>query len=166
MKNLSRLALFTLFAAGACAPGADAGEDRAPAEVALLTAGEHYADLEGTTDSLLAFTEADNGAPSEAAQAVARELARRLGEMDGEFEEVTLAMTAAQLERVRSPWMRLAMSTAAMKLLREDAARLAHDPATSPAEVYDLADQLSASLELATSSSRLAASEVVPPTPQ
>jgi hypothetical protein len=90
----------------------------------------------------------------------ARELALRLGRMRGDFETVISAMTTEELKQTESLWLRLAVSHAALELLREEAGRLSQDPTASAAELHDLATQLSAALELASTCSRLAAQRV------
>jgi hypothetical protein len=146
----------------ACAHSTTTSVDRPAAHAALQAAGTDYAALELAADSLAATADWADGSPSERAQATAREFAIRLGRVRGDFESVTLAMTTEQLEQTESLWMRLAASHAALELLREEAGRLSEDPMASPAELHDLAIQLSAALELAWVSSQMAAERVHP----
>jgi hypothetical protein len=128
----------------------------------LLAVGERYSDLKWLADSVAEAEREEEGAPSEGAQAAARQLAGRIDQVRGDFETLTVSMTTDELDRTLPLWMRLAISQAALEMLHQDAARLAEDPATSPAEVHHLATQLSGSLELARISSRLAAHRIEP----
>jgi hypothetical protein len=61
--------------------------------------------------------------------------------------------------------MRLAIAQAALEMLQEDAARLGDSATTGPADVRDLADQLSGVLELGRTTGR-EASRTFGPHPQ
>ena len=63
--------------------------------------------------------------------------------------------------------MRLALSHAALEELYRSALTLSADPAATPDEVRDLAEQLAGALELARASSRMAADQLQarPPAP-
>jgi hypothetical protein len=155
-----RPALLLLLALGACAPPPLPPPAHPPAGSVLQAVGDRYADLQWLADSVVAAEQPAVGDPSEEAQTAARTLARRIALVRGDFEAVTVSMTTEQLDRALPLWMRLAISQAALEMLHQDAARLAQDPAASPAEVHDLAVQLSGSLELGRVTSRLAASSV------
>jgi hypothetical protein len=129
---------------------------RPSAAAAADTLGDHYAALELAADSVVAAQSADDIAPSELAQVMARNLARRIQAVSGDYESLSVAMKAADYERGASLWMRLALAQAALEMLEEDAARLGDDPATGPADVRNLADQLSGVLELGRVSGRAA----------
>jgi hypothetical protein len=129
---------------------------RPSAAAAADTLGDHYAALELAADSVVATQSADDIAPSELAQVTARNLAQRIRAVSGDYESLSLAMRAADYERGASLWMRLALAQAALEMLEEDAARLGDDPATGPADVRNLADQLSGVLELGRVSGRAA----------
>jgi hypothetical protein len=129
---------------------------RPSAAAAADTLGDHYAALELAADSVVAAQSADDIAPSELAQVTARNLARRIQAVSGDYESLSVAMKAADYERGASLWMRLALAQAALEMLEEDAARLGDDPATGPADVRNLADQLSGVLELGRVSGRAA----------
>ena len=119
--------------------------------------GDHYAVLELAADSVVAAQSADDAAPSELAQVTARNLAGRIHAVSGDYDSLSVAMTAADYERGQSLWLRLALAQAALEQLEEHAARLGADPATGPADVRDLADQLSGVLELGRVTGRAAA---------
>ena len=129
---------------------------RPSAAAAADTLGDHYAALELAADSVVAAQSADDAAPSELAQVTARNLAGRIRAVSGDYEALSVAMTAEEYERSGSIWMRLALAQAALEMLEEDAARLGDDPATGPADVRDLADQLSGVLELGRVTGRVA----------
>jgi hypothetical protein len=121
---------------------------RPSAVSAADTLGDHYAALQLVADSVVAAQSPDDATPSELAQVTARNLARRIHAVAGDYETLSVAMTTADYERGGSLWIRLALAQAALEILEEDAARLGEDPATGPADVRDLADQLSGVLEL------------------
>ena len=129
---------------------------RPSAVAAADTLGDHYAALELAADSVVAAQSADDNAPNELAQVTARNLARRIQAVSGDYEALSVAMKAADYERGASLWMRLALAQAALEMLEQDAVRLGDDPATGPADVRDLADQLSGVLELGRVSGRAA----------
>ena len=138
------------------APGPSPSPVRPSAAAAADTLGDHYAALELAADSVVAAQSADDAAPSELAQVTARNLAGRIRAVSGDYEALSVAMTAEEYERSGSIWMRLALAQAALEMLEEDAARLGDDPATGPADVRDLADQLSGVLELGRVTGRVA----------
>lgn len=118
--------------------------------------------LQRIADSLTTAGAAESG---EAAQSAARTIADRIAPLRGEFEDVTVSMSTVELERTRSLWMRLALSHAAMEELYRSALSLSADPAATPDEVRDLAEQLSGAMELARASSRMAADRLQAPVP-
>lgn len=159
------LAALLLATLAACAGPAPAPTPVRPGAIAALqTASADYAALQSVADSL---TEAATAAaePGEGSQSAARYLADRIARLRGEFETVTVAMSTAELERTRSLWMRLALSHAALEQLYRSALDLSADPAASADEVRDLAAQLAGALELARSSSRMAADRLQPRPP-
>jgi hypothetical protein len=138
---------------------------RPSASAAADTLGNHYAALELAADSLVAAQSADDAAPSELAQVTARNLAQRIQAVAGDYETLSLAMKAADYERGTSLWMRLALAQAALEMLQEDAVRLGNDPATGPADLRHLADQLGAALELGRATGRAASRAFGAPPP-
>jgi hypothetical protein len=129
---------------------------RPTASAAADSLGDHYAALELIADSVVAAQPADDAAPSELAQVTARNLAGRIRTVSDDYGSLSVAMTAADYERGVSLWMRLALAQAGLEMLQEDAARLAADPSTGPADVRDLADRLSGVLELGRVTGRVA----------
>jgi hypothetical protein len=157
------LRLLPLLACAACAtpPSSDLGVP--PRAVALLqSASADYAALQLRADSLTTSEVRESG---EAAQSAARSLADGIAPLRGEFEDVTVGMSTAELERTRSLWMRMALSHAALEQLYRSALTLSADPAATPDEVRDLAEQLAGALELARASSRMAADRLQTPLP-
>ena len=157
------LLLLSLAASAACATPSPTPTSAPPRSIALLeSASEGYATLLRIADSL---TTAGAAASGEAAQSAARTIADRIAPLRGEFEDVTVSMSTSELEQTRSLWMRLALSHAALEELYRSALTLSADPAATPDEVRDLAEQLAGTLELARSSSRLAAERLQAPEP-
>jgi hypothetical protein len=153
-----------LVACAACAAPSSSDLIIPPGAVALLeTASADYAALQLIADSMTASAAGDGG---EAAQSAARRIADRIAPLRGEFETVTVGMSTAELERTRSLWMRLALSHAALEQLYRSALTLSADPAATPDEVRDLAEQLAGALELARASSRMAADRLQAPPPR
>lgn len=157
--RVSALLIAAIACAGCGSPGVQQGA-RPPAATVVEAVGDQYADLERLADSLVAAADSTDGVASERAQVAARQLALRIGGVRDGFETITLAMTTDQLVRTEALWMQVAVSQAALELLYEDATRLSRDPAASAAEVYDLAAQLSGSLELGLVSSRMVARQL------
>jgi len=157
------LRLLPLLVCAACAAPPSSDLTLPPRAVALLeSASTEYAALQRTADSLTTGAVREGG---EAAQSAARSLADGIAPLRGEFEDVTVGMSTAELERTRSLWMRLALSHAALEQLYRSALTLSADPAATPDEVRDLAEQLAGTLELARASSRMAADRLQAPLP-
>ena len=157
------LRFLPLLACVACAAPPSSDLLLPPHAVALLeTASAEYAALQLRADSLTTGAVRESG---EAAQSAARSIADAIAPLRGEFEEVTVGMSTAELEQTRSLWMRLALSHAALEQLYRSALTLSADPAATPDEVRDLAEQLAGTLELARASSRMAADRLQTPVP-
>ena len=129
-------------------PGPAAAPARPSAAATAGALSDHYTALQLAADSVVAAQSADDLAPSELAQVTARNLAGRIHAVSQDYQTLSVAMTAADYERGTSLWMRLALAQAALETLEEDAVRLGDDSATGPADVRNLADQLSGVLEL------------------
>ena len=161
-RHTAALALMACLAAsalGACAGGTPSptAPRRAEASLAADALGDHYAVLELFADSVADAQPPEEFSPSELAQATAQILAGRIRAVHDDYGAVSVAMTAADYERGVSLWMRLSVAQAALELLAEDAARLGADPATAPADVRLLAEELSGALELGRVTGRVAA---------
>ena len=153
-----RPVLSCVFAFGVAACAAPPALPRhADAVTVLQASSEHYASLQHIADSLSVVSADSATAPSETSRAAAAGLSAGIASVRGDFEAVTLAMTTRELEQTRSLWMRLALGQAALESLDAEARRIAADPLANPAELRDLAVQLSGALELARMSSRRAA---------
>ena len=166
---LIRVALVPALLAGPLALRLGTGHaGRAPSapEVSASAAadllGDHYGALELVADSVAA-AQSDDAAPSELAQVTAQNLAVRIRAVAGDYERVSVAMTAWDYETGLSLWMRLAVAQAGLEMLEEDAARLGADPATGPSDLRALADQLSGVLELGRVTGREASRAFGPP---
>ncbi|HEX5576316.1 MAG TPA: hypothetical protein VFX42_10620, partial [Gemmatimonadales bacterium] len=100
---------------------------------------------------------------SERARALADQLARILGPLEGEFERTTASLSTAQLELVLPLWERMAFAHAGFAMLQEEAATLGGDPGLQPAELHHLADELSAVVDFAAEIQRQIMSELTAP---
>jgi hypothetical protein len=157
------LRLLPLLACAACATPPSSDLAVQPRAVALLeSASAGYSALQLKADSLTTSEVQESG---EAAQSAARSIADGIARLRGEFEDVTVGMSTAELEQTRSLWMRLALSHAALEQLYRSALALSADPAATPDEVRNLAEQLAGALELARASSRMAADRLQTPIP-
>jgi len=157
------LRLLPLLVCAACAAPPSSDLTLPPRAVALLeSASTEYAALQRTADSLTTGAVREGG---EAAQSAARSLADGIAPLRGEFEDVTVGMSTAELERTRSLWMRLALSHAALEQLYRSALTLSADPAATPDEVRDLAELDLQPAKARRASSRMAADRLQAPLP-
>jgi hypothetical protein len=87
--------------------------------------------------------------------------------LEGDFEKTTAALSTNQIDLVLPLWERMAFAHAGFVMLQEKAAALGQDPTIEPAELHDLAGQLSAVLEFAAEIQRLVLDQLTapPPTP-
>jgi hypothetical protein len=136
-------------------------------QAALTSLGKEYGDLQLWTGAILAATDTLEPASAERARVLADQLARLIGPLEGDFEKTTAALTTNQIDLVLPLWERMAFAHAGFVMLQEKAAALGQDPATVPAELHDLAGQLSAVLDFATEIQRLVLDQLTaqPPTP-
>jgi hypothetical protein len=132
-------------------------------EAALTTLGQEYDQLRLWASAIVATTDTLNSGQSERARALADQLARVLGPLEGDFEKTTAALSTSQLDMVLPLWERMAFAHAGLVMLQEKAASLGDDPAIQPAELYQLATELSAVLDLATETQRMILSELTDP---
>ena len=73
----------------------------------------------------------------------------------GAFARMTAALSTAQLEMVLPLWERMAFAHAGFAMLAEQVAVLGGDPALQPAELHELAEQLSVVLDVAAELQRM-----------
>jgi len=133
--------------------------------VALAELGEEYADLRQWTVAVLAATDSTRPATAERARVLAGQLARLIGPLEKDFERTTAAMSTSQIDQVLPLWERMAFAHAGFVMLQEEATNLGDDPSSGPEEVHDLADQLSAVLDLAAEMQKLILDELTTPAP-
>jgi hypothetical protein len=130
--------------------GSDAMTPRADfSRAALIGLGREYGDLQKWAAAISATTDTLNSGNSERARVLADQLARVISPLEEDFQNTTAALSTAQLELVLPLWERMAFAHAGFVMLEEQATALGGDPTLEPAEVHDLADQLSAVLDFA-----------------
>jgi hypothetical protein len=132
---------------------------------ALASLGQEYGDLQQWAVAILATTDTLQPESSERARVLADQLARLMGPLEGDFERTTAALSTRQLELVLPLWERMAFAHAGFAMLQEQAAALGGNPTTDPAEVHDLATQLSAVLDFAAEIQRMVLDELTAPVP-
>jgi hypothetical protein len=128
---------------------------------ALVSLGEEYGELQQGATAVAEAT--DTLESSERARALADQLARLLGPLEGDFQKTTAALSTAQLEQILPLWERLVFAHAGVLLLQEQAAGLGTDPALDPSELHDLAFQLSVVLDFASEIQRMLLTELITP---
>jgi hypothetical protein len=132
---------------------------------ALASLGQEYGDLQQWASAIIATTDTLQPESSERARAMADQLARLIGPLEQDFERTTAALSTSQLELVLPLWERMAFAHAGFAMLRDEVAALGGDPAMNPAELHDLAAQLSAVLDFATEIQRMVMEELTAPVP-
>jgi hypothetical protein len=132
---------------------------------ALASLGQEYGDLQLWATAIAATTDTLPSESSERARVLANQLERLIRPLEGDFEKTTASLSTAQLELVLPLWERMAFAHAGFAMLQEQAAALSGDPAMEPAELHDLATQLSAVLEFATEIQRMVLTELTTPVP-
>jgi hypothetical protein len=83
--------------------------------------------------------------------------------LEEDFEKTTAALSTAQLELVLPLWERMAFAHAGFAMLQEEAVALGGDPALQPAELHDLAAELSAVLDFAVEIQRMVLNQLTGP---
>ena len=160
LAGLTTLALnLASFGVGTIPPRADSSR------AALVSLGQEYGDLQLWATAITQAT--DTLESPESARALAHQLARVMGPLEKDFEKTTAALSTSQLEQILPLWERMVFAHAGFALLQERASTLGVDPSIDPAELHDLAFQLSVVLDFAAQIQRLALIELItpPPTP-
>jgi hypothetical protein len=116
---------------------------------ALAGLGQEYEDLQQWTGAILAATDTLPPESVERVRVLADQLARLIDPLEDDFEKTTAALSTNQLDLVLPLWERMAFAHAGFVMLQEEAAALGENGATGPAELHDLAYQLSAVLDFA-----------------
>ena len=132
-------------------------------QAALTSLGEEYGELQLWTTAILATTDTLPAEGSEPARAMAQQLARLISPLEDDFARTTASLSTAQLELVLPLWERMAFAHAGFVMLEEQVAALGSDPALQPAELHDLAEQLSSVLDMATELQRMVLEELTTP---
>jgi len=158
---LSGLAALT-FTLGSLAPAPIALRPDT-SRAALASLGEEYGELHQWTVAILAATDTLQPASAERARALADQLARLISPLEGDFENTTAALSTNQLDVVLPLWERMAFAHAGLVMLQEQAASLGQDPVVAPAELHDLAFQLSAVLDFAEEIQRMVLDQLTLP---
>jgi hypothetical protein len=130
---------------------------------ALISLGQEYGDLQQWAGAIAATTDTLSSENSEGARALAHQLARVIRPLEEDFQKTTAALSTAQLELVLPLWERMAFAHAGFAMLQEEAAALSGDPALQPAELHDLAAQLSAVLDFAAEIQRMVLDQLTGP---
>jgi hypothetical protein len=132
-------------------------------QAALASLGREYDDLRLWATAVAATTDTLPAESSELARTLAHQLARLMRPLEDDFQKTTAALSTAQLELILPLWERMAFAHAGFALLQEEALALGDDPALQPAELHDLADQLSAILDFAVEIQRLILDQLTTP---
>jgi hypothetical protein len=130
---------------------------------ALASLGQEYGELQLWTTAILATTDTLPAEGSEQAAALAQQLARLISPLEDDFARTTASLSTAQLELVLPLWERMAFAHAGLVMLEEEVAALGGDPALQPAELHDIAEQLSAVLDMASELQRMVLEELTAP---
>jgi hypothetical protein len=128
---------------------------------ALVSLGQEYGDLQQWATAIAEAT--DTLESTEHARALAHQLARVLSPLEKDFERTTASLSTAQLEQILPLWERMVFAHAGFALLHERVSTLGVDPSISPAELHDLAYQLSVVLGVAAEIQRRALTELITP---
>ena len=117
--------------------------------VELARLGQEYGDLRQWVTAIAAASDTLPAENAETARVLADQLAKLMGPLEEDFERTTASLSTSQLEMVLPLWERMAFAHAGLILLQEQAAELGGDPALNPAELHQLAEELSAVLDFA-----------------
>lgn len=137
--------------------------DSSRAELAKL--GQEYGDLQQWAAAIAATSDTLPAENAEPARVLADQLARLMRPLENDFERTTASLSTTQLESILPLWERMAFAHAGLVLLREQAAELGGDPALQPAELRQLADELSAVLDFAAELQQMVLEQLTAPIP-
>jgi hypothetical protein len=130
---------------------------------ALTSLGREYGDLQQWATAILITTDTLPAEGSEAARAMAQQLARLISPLEEDFARTTAALSTAQLELVLPLWERMAFAHAGFAMLADEVAQLEGDPFLHPAALHDLAEELSAVLDFAAELQRMVLEQLTTP---
>lgn len=160
------LAGFTTFILSLARVATEAMPPRADlSRAALIGLGREYRELQLWAAAIAATTDTLQSENSEGARVLAHQLARVMSPLEENFQNTTAALSTAQLELVLPLWERMAFAHAGFAMLQEEATALGGDPALQPAELHDLASQLSVVLDFAAEIQQLVLDQLSTPIP-
>lgn len=137
--------------------------DSSRAELAKL--GQEYGDLQQWVAAIAATSDTLPVNNAERARVLADQLARLMRPLEHDFEKTTASLSTSQLESILPLWERMAFAHAGFVMLQEQAAELGQDPALEPAELRQLADELSAVLDFAAEVQQMVLEQLTTPIP-
>jgi hypothetical protein len=132
---------------------------------ALASLGQEYGQLQQWATAIAEATDTLPLDGAEHARVLAHQLARLMLPLEERFEQTTAALSTAQLELALPLWERMAFAHAGFAMLQEQAEALEDDPMLQPAELHDLAAELSEVLEFATEIQQLLLDLLTTPAP-
>lgn len=135
--------------------------DYSQAELTKL--GQEYGDLQQWVAAIASTSDTLPAENAERSRVLAGQLARLIQPLEEDFQRATASLSTRQLEIVLPLWERMAFAHAGFVLLQEQAAELGGDPVLQPAELRDLADQLSAVLDFAAEVQQMVLEELTTP---
>jgi hypothetical protein len=130
----------------------------------LAKLGQEYCDLQQWAAAIAATSDTLPADNAERARVLADQLARLMRPLEKDFERTTASLSTSQLELVLPLWERMAFAHAGFVMLQEQAAELGGNPAPEPAELRELADQLSAVLDFAAEVQQMVLEQLTTPT--
>lgn len=117
--------------------------------VELARLGREYGDLQQWVTAISTASDTLPAEDAESARVLADQLAKLMRPLEEDFERTTAALSTSQLQLVLPLWERMAFAHAGLVLLQEQAVQLGGDPALDPADLHQLAEELSAVLDFA-----------------
>lgn len=166
MRRTLILAGVTTFILNLARLGTEAMPPRADLSQAALTSlGQEYGDLQQWAAAIAAASDTLRSGNTEGARVLAHQLARLISPLEEDFQNTTAALSTAQLDQILPLWERMAFAHAGFVMLQEQAVALGGDPALEPAELHELAAQLSVVLDFAAEIQRLVLNQLTAPTP-
>jgi hypothetical protein len=164
VRRILILAGFSTFILNLARLATDATQPRRDlSQAALISLGQEYGDLQQWAGAIAATTDTLPSDDSERARALAHQLARLMRPLEEDFQKTTAALSTAQLESVLPLWERMAFAHAGFVMLQEEAAALGGDPTLQPAELHELAAELSVVLDFASEIQRMVLDQLTAP---
>jgi hypothetical protein len=130
---------------------------------ALISLGQEYGYLQQWAEAVAEAADTLDSQDAELARALAQQLVRVIGPLEEDFARTTAALSTSQLEQVLPLWERMVFAHAGFLLLQEQASSLGVDPLVDPAELHDIAAQLSEVVDFAAEIQRMILTELTTP---